>query len=70
MKNGIKPSYKTYWGAMYQGDCEDLLNSRYFKRYKGKVQLILTSPPFPLNRKKKYGNFTGEEYIRWLRRLV
>ena len=31
----------------------------------GKVQLILTSPPFPLNKKKKYGNFCGEEYKSW-----
>jgi site-specific DNA-methyltransferase (cytosine-N4-specific) len=35
-------------------------------KYKGKVSLILTSPPFPLNRKKRYGNFTGEEYRKWL----
>lgn len=36
------------------------------KRYHGKVQLIFTSPPFPLNRKKKYGNLQGESYSRWL----
>src|SRR5207248_3906619 len=30
------------------------------------LQLIFTSPPFPLNRKKKYGNLKGEEYVRWL----
>jgi len=30
------------------------------------VRLIFTSPPFPLNRKKKYGNFQGEEYLQWL----
>jgi site-specific DNA-methyltransferase (cytosine-N4-specific) len=29
------------------------------------VQLIFTSPPFLLNRKKKYGNFTGQEYRDW-----
>jgi site-specific DNA-methyltransferase (cytosine-N4-specific) len=36
------------------------------QRYKGKVQLIFTSPPFPLNRKKKYGNLSGEAYLKWL----
>lgn len=34
--------------------------------YRGKVSLILTSPPFPLNRKKRYGNLSGEKYIEWL----
>jgi site-specific DNA-methyltransferase (cytosine-N4-specific) len=28
--------------------------------------MIFTSPPFPLNTKKKYGNLTGRRYIRWL----
>lgn len=32
----------------------------------GKVNLIFTSPPFPLNRKKRYGNETGDAYIKWL----
>ncbi|MCK9424728.1 MAG: site-specific DNA-methyltransferase [Ignavibacteriaceae bacterium] len=30
------------------------------------VDLIFTSPPFPLKRKKKYGNLNGEDYINWL----
>jgi len=24
-----------------------------------------TSPPFPLNQKKRYGNYQGEEYVNW-----
>ncbi len=28
--------------------------------------MIFTSPPFPLNRKKNYGNLNGKEYITWL----
>jgi len=51
---------------MYQGNAENALTSLTFAKYKGKVQLILTSPPFPLNRKKKYGNLQGEAYIHWL----
>lgn len=35
-------------------------------KYIGQVQLILTSPPFPLKRAKKYGNKNGEEYLDWL----
>lgn len=30
------------------------------------VNLILTSPPFPLRRRKAYGNRTGPEYVSWL----
>jgi len=27
---------------------------------------VFTSPPFPLNRKKKYGNRNGEDFKKWL----
>lgn len=37
---------------------------------KGKVNLILTSPPFPLNQKKKYGNKTGDDYLEWFTSLA
>lgn len=33
---------------------------------KGKVRLLFTSPPFPLNRKKRYGNREGDEYRDWI----
>jgi site-specific DNA-methyltransferase (cytosine-N4-specific) len=69
-KYEITPSYKTNYGIMYQGDCEEILRKYPVTDYKGKVQLILTSPPFPLNRKKKYGNLTGEEYLNWLKNLA
>ena len=66
----LKAAYKTRWGKMYQGDCEDLLTRYPLTLHRGKVQLILTSPPFVLNRKKKYGNLSGDEYISWLTRLA
>ena len=53
-KHFLQSAYKTPWGAMYQRDCEDILKSYPVTRRKGRVHLILTSPPFPLNRKKKY----------------
>jgi hypothetical protein len=34
------------------------------------VQLIFTSPPFPLNHKKRYGNRTGDDYLEWLADLA
>ena len=50
---------------MLQGLAEDVLRSRDLQAIRGKVQLIFTSPPFPLNTKKKYGNRKGEEYLEW-----
>ena len=63
-------AYRSNQGAMYLGDCEDILARRPFEQYRGQVQLILTSPPFPLNRKKRYGNLSGKEYLAWLERLA
>lgn len=59
-------AYETSHGIMHCGFAEDVLQSNLAKKYLGKVNLILTSPPFPLNRKKKYGNLQGEEYVEWL----
>jgi hypothetical protein len=58
--------YRTRRGVMYRGLAEDVLGSPLADRYRRKVQLVLTSPPFPLNRKKRYGNRQGEEYVEWL----
>ena len=59
-------AYRTKLGRMYWGYSEEVLTGRTLKRYRGKAQLVFTSPPFPLNRKKKYGNLHGEEYVKWL----
>lgn len=58
-------AFQTSLGAIYQGLAEDVVASE-LKVYQGKVSLILTSPPFPLNRKKKYGNKVGDDYLDWL----
>jgi len=65
-----KVLYKTGLGKMVTGLIEDVLVSEHLSRVKGKVNLIFTSPPFPLVFKKKYGNRTGEEYLAWLRQLA
>lgn len=51
---------------MYEGHLEGFLASSVADEIRGEVQMIFTSPPFPLNRKKKYGNRIGEEYLDWL----
>ncbi len=61
--------YETAMGKYYTGNAEDLLTSD-LTELKNKVQLILTSPPFPLNKKKRYGNLQGEEYKNWFINLA
>lgn len=60
-----KKLYKTNLGEYHLGDSKNILKSKLGQKLKGKVQLILTSPPFPLNKKKSYGNLKGEEYKNW-----
>ena len=57
--------YKTDLGKLLLGDSEDVIKKQLLRYYKKKVQLIITSPPFPLNSKKKYGNKNGDEYKEW-----
>lgn len=59
-------AYQTGLGRMVVGNTEEVLRQPQGQRLRGKVQLIFTSPPFPLNRKKKYGNEVGEAFMRWL----
>ena len=59
-------AYATDFGKMFIGDAKKLLNCPTIMEYKGEIQLIFTSPPFPLTRKKKYGNLQGQEYVDWL----
>jgi site-specific DNA-methyltransferase (cytosine-N4-specific) len=54
---------------MFEGRCEDILATPPVIKLKGKTRLIFTSPPFPLNRKKRYGNLQGEQYVAWLSSL-
>lgn len=64
--NEMQPLYQTDLGKYYVGNCENVLKTLDLK---SKVQLILTSPPFPLNNKKKYGNLSGDEYLNWFSEL-
>jgi hypothetical protein len=55
---------------MLVGTIEDALSSPEIESLAGTLNLIFTSPPFPLIRKKRYGNRTGEEYVAWLKALA
>jgi len=57
-------------GRFCRGDSVKFIHEELLPDFKGKVDLILTSPPFPLNKKKKYGNEQGEEYKRWFTELA
>ncbi|EQD53044.1 DNA methylase N-4/N-6 domain protein, partial [mine drainage metagenome] len=56
-----KPYYKTALGAAYLGDSKDILECLPSES----VDLIVTSPPFALRRKKEYGNVAADEYVAW-----
>ncbi len=61
----FEPFHTTESGKLYVGKSEEFLTSAVGKELFGKVQLIFTSPPFPLNQKKRYGNLQGQEYVKW-----
>ncbi len=58
----LNPAYLTNWGAAYCGDSLDLLAALP----DASVNLVLTSPPFALQREKEYGNKGQAEYVAWL----
>lgn len=57
-----RPLYTTQYGAAYVGDALVLLQSIPDES----IDLVLTSPPFALQRQKEYGNHEQEEYVDWL----
>ncbi|HSH58498.1 MAG TPA: site-specific DNA-methyltransferase [Acidimicrobiales bacterium] len=63
--NRLRVAYQTGQGSLLHGRIEDALATN-LASCEGEVNLIFTSPPFPLNRKKQYGNLNGDEYLAWL----
>jgi DNA modification methylase len=53
--------YRTSNGDAYLGDSLDLMKTME----PASVDLVLTSPPFALKRKKEYGNEDEENYVAW-----
>lgn len=62
MKLSAQPAYRARKGAAYHGDSLDLLT----QLPDDSVNLVMTSPPFALQRKKEYGNPQQDEYVEWL----
>lgn len=54
--------YSTNRGQCLCGDSLDLMQ----KLEDNSVDLVITSPPFALQRKKEYGNECQEQYVDWL----
>lgn len=59
--NGFKPLYETFFGYAVVAD------SLAFMRElpEASIDLVMTSPPFALRRKKEYGNVDAEAYVDW-----
>ncbi|MGI6391978.1 MAG: DNA-methyltransferase [Kiritimatiellia bacterium] len=55
---------KTKFGHIYLGDSLGLLHKTLEPE---SVDLVLTSPPFGLVRKKAYGNEDADQYVEWFR---
>jgi site-specific DNA-methyltransferase (cytosine-N4-specific) len=56
------PLYTTDFGKAYVGDSLELLCGLSEES----VDLVMTSPPFALQRQKEYGNKTESDYVDWL----
>lgn len=69
-RDGVQLAYRTAQGRAFQSSVEDFCKSHHATRLRGKVQLILTSPPFPLTSPKQYGNQSGDQYRTWLENVV
>jgi DNA modification methylase len=61
--------YESKKGVLIEGDAVKLLKENAIPSLKGSVNLLMTSPPFPLNNKKKYGNQKGVDYLEWFAKL-
>ncbi|MDG4754603.1 site-specific DNA-methyltransferase [Micromonospora aurantiaca] len=61
MSTSFAEIYNTTNGSMWHGDAIEVLAGIDT----GSVNLILTSPPFALTRKKEYGNHPEDEYVGW-----
>jgi len=62
--DSVKQFATTAFGEIYHGDSAILLEKQLAKE---SVDLIMTSPPFGLVRKKTYGNVDADEYLDWFR---
>lgn len=62
-KEPLAVYHQTRLGRIYHADSLDVMK----RRKKESVDLIMTSPPFALTRKKDYGNEQEDAYLEWFR---
>jgi DNA modification methylase len=63
--NSVKPFLKTKDGMIVLGDSLEHMASLRPES----LDLIMTSPPFGLVRKKDYGNVESHEYVDWFKQF-
>lgn len=56
-----EPFFETAYGKAFLGDSSKLMQQVPDQS----INLVVTSPPFALTRKKAYGNKEDHEYIEW-----
>ncbi len=56
--------HSTKWGRIFLGDALALFRDTVAP---GSVDLVMTSPPFGLVRKKDYGNVDAHDYVEWFK---
>ena len=59
----MQPMYKTKIGKIYCSDSLEILRTLR----KESVDLVMTSAPFGLVRKKDYENADAEDYLEWIK---
>jgi site-specific DNA-methyltransferase (cytosine-N4-specific) len=59
--DALTPAYSTASGAMFRINAIDMLQAMP----SDSVDLVMTSPPFALTRKKEYGNEPIDRYLDW-----
>ncbi len=57
--------FSTDLGIAIIGSCENV-----FARINEPIHLVITSPPYPLAKARKYGNPTEPEYVDWICRTI
>ena len=63
LKSGHVPCYATAQGEAWVGDSRRLLK----KIDDESIDLVVTSPPYGLLKKKEYGNENQDDYVKWFR---
>lgn len=62
----LREYHTTQRGKIFLGDSLELLRGRISNL---SVDLVMTSPPFGLIRKKDYGNVEAHDYVEWFKQF-